>query len=795
MDQIGQQSPTINIQGQPPIPTPGTGFQIDSFDNDSLTGRMPDLNSMQRQWLYAQRAMMLSKPEPPTEFQQFVTASTGQTLPIYGRDLFTTMPVSFGPLDQAPAPREMIVGTDDELRVRAWGQINFSANLRVSREGEIFLPKIGAVHVAGLPFSDVAAHLRSRMERVYRNFDLSVDMGEIHSIQIYVTGLARQPGEFTVSALSTMVDAVFLSGGPAAAGSMRHVQLKRGGKVITDFDLYALLVQGDKTGDVQLQSGDVLYIPPAGAQVAVLGSVRQAAIYELRGKQTLDDLLSAAGGRTTIASGARISLERIDERAGRRAFDISADAGLSTPLADGDIVRIDSIISNYRATVTLRGAVANPGHFGWRQGMRLSDVIPDRDSLLSRDYWWRRTQLGLPASEFTTPLTPVDTPADSGQSSMGAYPAPAASPAGIQNGIPASPYTLSAAAPRNQAPGQAITLKEAEIAAERKKPEALTSPQFQTNWNYAVIERMSPETMKTSLIPFSLGKLVLEHDSSQDLPLMPGDVITIFNQADIQIPVNEQTKYVTLEGEFVHPGVYSVAPDETLQSVVARAGGLTPQAYLYAARYTRKSTQELEKQNMNEFADELEHQLMRNSLTPISVNAATTAASGETFQVSRELIAHIRNTHATGRIVLNLHANESGDYVLPDMHLEDGDRLYVPFKPDTVQVLGEVYNPHAFIYHPGASVGQLLGVAGGPKRDADSKRMFILRADGTVVSRDSTASMFGNKFNELKLHPGDSVVVPEKNVHLSTTAQVLAWTQAVSQAALPAALAATAATR
>ncbi|MGD0631335.1 MAG: polysaccharide biosynthesis/export family protein [Terracidiphilus sp.] len=241
------------------------------------------------------------------------------------------------------------IGPDDELRIRIWGQVNFSANLRVSREGEIYLPKVGAVRVAGLPFSAIPAHSRSVVECVYRNFELSVDLEDIHSIQIYVTGMAHQPGEYTVSALNTLVDAVFAVGGPSASGSMRHVLLKRAGKVLADFDLYALLVSGDKTGDMQLQPGDVLYIPVAGPQVALMGSVNEPAIYELRGNETIEQLLDTAGGRTVIA-------------------------------------RVDPIISEYRDEVTLRGAVANPGRFQWHPGMRLSELMPERDALLRRDY-------------------------------------------------------------------------------------------------------------------------------------------------------------------------------------------------------------------------------------------------------------------------------------------------------------------------------------------------------------------------------------------------------------------------
>lgn len=673
------------------------------------------------------RRNIVARPEPLTEFQRFVAASIGQTLPIYGADLFSSMPASFGPLDHGPVPQDMIVGIDDELRLRVWGQINFSSSLRVSREGDIYIPKVGAVHVAGLPFSAVTGHVRDAMERVYRNFDLTVDIGEIHSIQIYVTGLAHRPGEYTVSALSTLIDAVFTSGGPAAAGSMRHVLLKRNGKTVTDFDLYALLVNGEKTGDAQLQTGDVLYFPAAGAQVAIFGSVREPGIYELRGKESIQDLLGAAGGQTSIAAGAHLSLERIEARSQRRAFEVSTDPeGLGTLLSNGDILRIDSVVSIYSETVTLRGAVASPGHYRWHEGMRLSELMPDRDSLVRRDYWWHRTQLGLPAPEF----------------------------------LPPRPDDLA------------------------ERPSAVESPEKETNWNYAVIERLDSSTMTTSLIPFGLGKLVLNHDLSQDLELMAGDVVTIFAQSEIQIPANEQTKYITLEGEFVHPGIYSVSAGETLRSIVSRAGGVTQQAYLYAASFTRKSTQTLEQQHLNEFSDQLEHQLLRNSM--FASNPLNGTTSQQAVSSNRELIARIRAVRATGRIVLDARSGNSENFELPDLHLENGDHLLVPVKPDTVQVLGAVFNSQAFIFHPGARAGEYLRLAGGPNRDADRKRIFILRADGSVTTRDSQSSFSMHGLGEIHLHPGDSVVVPEKEMRLSGISQVLAWTQALSQASLPA---------
>ena len=760
----------------PQVQTPRADISTEASASNSLSGGSNYTEQALRNGLNAS-GLRSGQPviaEPLTEFQRFVDATTGRMLPIYGASLFAARHAPFGFIDNAPAPRDMVVGAGDEMRIRVWGQINFSANLRVSREGEIYLPKVGDVHVAGLAFSSVAAQLRQALDRVYRNFELSVDMGEIHSIQVYVTGQARQPGEYTVSALSTLVNAVFLSGGPSPAGSMRHVQLKREGKVLTDFDLYALLVKGDKTGDVQLQSGDVLYISPAGPQVALVGSVRQEAIYELRGEETIDELLAAAGGRTAVASGGRISLERIESHAQRSVFELKADAaGLATPLSDGDIVRIDAIASEYRETVTLRGSVANPGRFLWHAGMRLSDLMPDRDSLVSRGYWWHRTQLGLPAPEFV--------PADAGN-----YPTQQnAGP--LVNSTGGVPSTATRNLSDNHTSIETGTLGGIVVSNPIGQGTALLRPAFETDWNYAVIERLDKATMSTALLPFDLGKLVLSHDASQDLELQPGDIVTIFSQDDIHQPMDRQTKYVRLEGEFVHAGVYSVMPGETLRSLVVRAGGLTDKAYLYGAEFTRKSTQAIEEQRLKEYLDRLDHQLARGSIAMGSGASRHGEQQGQIASADRELIERLRQAHPTGRIVLDSTPHSTGESQLPEAQLEDGDVLIVPPAPATVQVIGAVLNQNAFLYRSGARVGQYLHLAGGPNRDADRGQIFVLRANGSVTGRNTGESVFSSGLKDAQLHPGDTIVVPEKNIGPGAMREILSWTQMFSQLALGAA--------
>jgi protein involved in polysaccharide export with SLBB domain len=764
-----QESPDVfnvtgPVQNQPRSDVSSEASSVDSLAAGSSYTARP-----------AREGPDLSRPralpeEQPTEFQRFVTATTGQTLPIYGMGLFTDRQVTFAPVNNAPSPADLILGAGDELQIRIWGQVNFRANLRISREGDIYLPKVGAVHVAGLTVAAAQDHLREAMDRIYRNFELTLDLGEIHSIQIYITGLARQPGEYTVSALSTLVDAVFSSGGPSSSGSMRHIQLKRDGKVVTDFDLYDLLIKGDKTGDVQLQPGDVLYIPPAGPQVALLGSVRQPSIFELREGETLGGLLDAAGGTTSVAASSRISIDRIADHSQRIAFELGDNAeGLAAKLADGDIVRVDAITSNFRDTITLRGSVANPGHFRWREGMRLSDLIPDRDSLLSRGYWWRRTQLGLPAPEFTAAADEEP-------------------PAGV------TPGNAQHSGNRPIAGGQKAANDEPTEGAEgaASAVAALTSPTGETNWDYAVIERLDRSTMTTSLIPFDLGKLVLEHDASQDLALQPGDAVTIFSRKDLELPVDRRTKYVHLEGEIVRAGVYSVSPGETLQSLVERAGGLTPKAYLYGAEFTRKSTQQLEQQRMDEYADHLEHLIERTAISSMDGQSGQSGGAngpqGPVMSANQSLVSRLRQSRATGRIVLNLAPSSYTVSSLPKMILEDGDRLVVPSRPATIQIIGAVFNQNAFLFEKGATVGRYLRLAGGPAREADRNQIFVLRADGSIVHRGSGASIFDSStLDNVRLYPGDSIIVPEKMIRPSGLSTLANWTQITSQLALSAA--------
>ncbi len=343
------------------------------LDQGGLGNAQSQLEALEQARLLAIRA-----PSAPTDFQLLVRGSLGTLLPVYGDSLFRQVPSTFAPLREVNVTPDYVLGPGDQLVIRIWGQVNFNAQLTVDRSGSVYLPQVGEIHVAGLPYAQVKQHIHDAVAHIYKSFDLNVEMGQLRSIQVFVVGQARRPGTYTLSSLSTLVTALFATGGPSVQGSLRDIQLRRNGQTVTHFDLYDLLIFGDMSKDAPLLPGDVIYIPPVGAQVAIAGDVHVPAIYELKGATTVDQALKFAGGLSATASLVRASLERLDANKNRTVLDIPLEgAGLATPLQQADLLRVLPISPQFQNTVTLRGNVAETGRFSWHPGMRLSDIIPD----------------------------------------------------------------------------------------------------------------------------------------------------------------------------------------------------------------------------------------------------------------------------------------------------------------------------------------------------------------------------------------------------------------------------------
>lgn len=722
--------------------SPSTTTTTTRTPNQQDTKGQQDTNADDRRKDFAARQ------ETQTEFQQMVAATTGRPVPIFGASLFNNPPSTFAPVTDVNVGPGYIIGPGDELRLQLSGQINQQLDVVVDRTGAISLPGLGSVHVAGLAFGQLGQYLRDQASRIYRNFDLSVNMGSLRTIQVFVFGQAQQPGTFSISSLSTLLNALFASGGPSPQGSVRDIQVKRGGATIAHFDLYDLLLHGDKSHDVNLANGDVIFIPTVGPQVAVVGSISTPAIYELKGETTIGQVLALAGGETNVAAGSSVRLERIYQHTVRSIEDVSSASDSTQPVQNGDIISVASILERFRNAVTLRGNVANPGRYVWHPGMRVSDLIPNKEALITRNYWRKRNLLGQSVPDYTP--NPVDT--EGALKANGNPNTPSSNSNALAGTRDTNQRTTETPDSGGASVGNALTPENSIFSAQTDV--ILSAPDI--DWSYAVIERQSVKDLTTSLISFNLGKVVLEEDPAQNLELLPGDVITIFSKADLRVPSTQQTRIVRLEGEFVSAGVYSVLPGETLRGLLRRAGGFTGDAYLYGSEFTRVSTQRVEEQRLKEYADQLEAQAsaVTSANKARAISPADQAAAAASALDAQSAVARLRAIKPIGRIVLDLKPDSAGIDSIPDLALEDGDRFIIPRVPSNVNVEGQVYAANAFVFSPGHHVIDYLRDAGGPDRQADRKRAFVLRADGSVVSQQ-----YANVDHAL-IYPGDTIVVP-----------------------------------
>lgn len=797
----GSSSPT-----RTPVLTAPYGFSPDQY-----TPSNPPLNPSQV-WR-SQQPM-----QPETEFEQMVADSVGRPLPLFGQSLFVQAPSTFSPVDWMQVPSDYIIGPGDELQVRIWGQVEASLRVIVDRSGQVYIPQVGQISVAGIHYGDLEKHLKSEISKIFKNFNVTANIGRLRSIQVVVVGNARYPGTYTISSLSTLVNAIFASGGPTPQGSLRHIQVRRDGATITDFDFYDLLIKGDKSKDVRLQPGDVLYIPHVGPLVAVAGSVNSPAIYEIKNDTTLNDAIQTASDLSTVADTNRITIDRFVNHQARKTLEFPYDEqSRGQLLQDGDIVRVFSIVPRFEDTVTLRGNVANPGRYPWKPGMRISDLIPDAQALLTRRYWRNRAAIiNGRATEYplqrprnnrstvnaqpgngTTPADNVSNGASDVQDSNQNYIAPEETPdsTGSSN-LADALYGQNAQNPAADASRPARTSgtqtpsRPASINPNNPNPNMVRdvaedvrryAPEI--NWDYAIIQRVNPTDLSSKLLWMSPRKAILEHDPVSNLELEPGDIVTIFSQRDITVPQTERSQYVIVEGEVVRPGVYKLETNETLRSVLQRAGGLTTNAYVFGSQLTRESARVDQQKSLDELASLMEVQIRQSA---VAVAASTNPGDLPQMLAAQEaIISQLRNTRASGRVSLLVKPKDKNVTDFPNMVLEDSDRLTIPHTPSTVSVVGDVYNPGSFIFESRNTAGAYLDLAGKGKPQSDLHHAFVLRANGVVVAANNVNGVFsGAKFERLHLYPGDQVVVPYKLPSGTFVRGLRDWTQIASQLAL-----------
>lgn len=719
---------------------------------------------------------------PQNEFQKYVLQTTGQSLPLFGAEFFENLANNNGQFSRSPVSDDYVLGVGDQLLIRVWGSTSAEATVTIDRQGAIAFPKLGALRLAGVKAGQMDAVVKSYFNKFYKDIEVSVSVGKLRKITVFVVGQARNPGSYSLTGQSTLTSALFASGGPNASGSLRNLQVMRQGKSVAEFDLYNFLGRGDKSHDIKLQDGDVVFYPKAAGYMAVMGKVNSPSIYELRGgNDSLDYFLGLAGGLPVSADPRRATLDRIQPGAEQpRTVESVAlvGVGLQTRVKNGDVLTVAASLPEIASAVTLRGAVAQPARLPWKPGMRVSDVINKKSLLLTPEAIRKQNEILFDKFEQERILrsrakVPMDLAVE--RVLLEKQKKEAENLKAIQSGtfskVP-EPTTLQLGIDPAKATYQEQTEREFAIA-QLGKPEISFEKLIDTvgvlsehiNFDYAVVERFTRKEMQVTLLPFNLGKMLQSPNGPDDLALEAGDIITVFSSKDIQIPTSRQKVFVRIEGEVNNPGIYPVGPRDTIKSLIEKAGGTTSEAYLFATGLFREEVKKSQQRNMDKLLRKMEAESSAavaqitqsggGSSDISSFQAKVQAAQ----QAQKQSLERFRMLKPEGRISLGI--NPSLNVTIesfPSLRLENADRINIPPRPDFIQVFGSVNTESALVYKAGLSVKDYIALAG-VGSSADVNGAILVRADGSAMTNQS---YWGNDVLSAPVLPGDTIVMPEK---------------------------------
>lgn len=717
-------------------------------------------------------------PLLPNEFQKYVLEVTGNAYPLYGADFFDNTQNSSASLTRAPVNDDYVLGAGDQLEIRIWGSTSGETSVTIDRNGQISLPMLGTLNLAGVKASQAQGLIKSFFARLYKDFDLSVALGKLRKITVYVVGQSRFPGSYSLSSQSTLTTGLFASGGPNGNGSIRRVQLKRNGAIATEFDLYAFLSKGDKTADVKLADGDVIYFPHATGYMAFIGKVNTPGIFELKdATETLADFLNLAGGLPVVADPRRARIEHllpgVDQP--RRLEEFSLDAqGLKKGLKNGDVVSVAAIIPELFNGVTLRGNVAQPARIVWRQGLRISDLITGKSLLISPDSVRKQNEVLFDNfQEERSARNRARVPGDLILERMGQQAeidgkakdkAFSTQPASLNGEL--AKLKPDAIIRNDQASGsQSDPSKNKTFISEETLVDRIGNLVDEVNLDYAVVERIGRDDLRVSLLPFNLGRVLSDANDPDNLLLEPGDVVTVFSVKDLRVPLSKRRVFVRIEGEINKPGVYPVAPGDNLANILKKAGGITSDAYLYGMGFYREEVKKTQRENLDKLLRRLESEsagalAQASQSMGASSDANFAQAKIEAMQqAQRQSLERARSLKPEGRIALGMPpvlANRL--QLLPGLRLQNGDRIYLPARPDFVYIYGSVNTESALLFKPGSTVADYLQIAGS-SAGADRDGVILIRADGSALTSNS---FWRNEVLSMQVMPGDTIVMPEK---------------------------------
>jgi protein involved in polysaccharide export with SLBB domain len=715
-----------------------------------------------------------------------------KTLKRFGADIFRVDNVGMRnfPMD-LPAGPDYVLGPGDSVTINIWGGVTQRVTRQVDREGRISLPDAGPVDVSGLTLVQAQKVVQAALAPQYHDEHVDISVTRLHTVRIYVVGDVQRPGAYDISSLSTPLNALYAAGGPTPTGSLRVVKHYRGQQLISEMDLYDLLLNGVRKAIEHLEPGDTILVPTVGPLVAVTGMVRRPAVYELKSETQISDVIAMAGGVSVAAALGEVKVERIEAHEKR----VVLDAKLSAPkeagsqaavlapfvIEDGDRISVSPILPYTDKTVYLQGHVYRPGSYAFKEGMTITDLVHSYQEVLPEpsthaeivrleppDFRPQTIEVDLAnalTGGETVTLQQFDTVWIFGRYEIdppkvriygdvlrpGEYP--------MSGGMTAGGLVKMAGGFRRSA-----FLQSADLASYKIED----GSQVITN----------QQTLK-------IGAAV-SGDSSADIDLKPGDVLTI-----LQIPGwSDIGRSATVKGEVMFPGSYGINEGERLSSLIKRAGGFRPASYPAGAVLERIEVRQMEEKGRQELIRRIEATTSNVHFSAASTGQDQAAILQAVQQQQTQTLARLRSEPAAGRLVITISANISEWENTPaDIYLRAGDVITIPRKPNFVLAYGQVYNPTAITYVPGKTADWYLQQAGGPTEMALKKAIYVIRANGSVVSAQGSGWFKGNVLST-RMQPGDVLVVPEKALGGSTAwKSTLETAQLISNLAVAAAVA------
>jgi polysaccharide export outer membrane protein len=690
-------------------------------------------------------------------------AAPASSLKPFGYDLFANAPTTFAPAASIPVSSDYLLGPGDTLDILFYGKTNTAFSLEINREGFVDFPQLGPVGLAGLTYGEAKDMLQARIAAQIIGTQVSISMGSLRSMQVFVLGEAFKPGAYTVSSLSTITHALVSSGGVSDIGSLRNIQLKRQGKLVATLDLYDLLLAGDTSNDVRVQAADVIYIPTVGDLASIEGQVLRPAIYELKGTESIQDLVELAGGMgpKAFAQSARLQRINFDGFMTTLDVDLTQSEDKSASLRGGDHLTVDAITNYKKDVVSLQGAVRHEGDFAWRDGMRVSDIVATRDKLNpDADLGAVMLVREIPNSAdiemliFSFERVLADFSSEDNQRLMSRDKIIVLSAYGDRaNQI--SPYitqlkrqaTLGTSAKivasggTVRFPGEYPLVEGMSIDDLIRLSGGLVESAYSQSAEIARIDLSNPNRAVSSIVVSSLT-------GSSTMALQPSDYVEFRT-----IPDFRETQTISLEGEFVFPGTYAFDKGENLSSVIQRAGGFTDEAFVDGSIFLRESLKIREQQELDRLAKVLNDDLNADSLRDTNSNVAVDDAQ---LTLQRDAIEALASAEAQGRLVIPL--MKIVNFSVDDVALKTNDRLLIPKFSQEVTVIGEVQRPTSYLYDASFSQADYLMQSGGIKPSADKRGIYVVKAGGQVIM--PTRGWFRFRSSQANIGPGDTIVVP-----------------------------------